>query len=191
MSLPVARIRNAVDLPLRTADGFATVATAYTFDRLVDGREHLALQLGEPCDAVPLVRLHSECLTGDVLGSARCDCGPQLDEALRRIHEAGGLVLCQDESSAYFDGMPRSARDTGVVDFVLPPAQMHGVLLDHVRAPDARRKLGDRLLPGRSYGLTSALRFLQEAYGIDFTHYKPSTVVRRIERRQPFAIVFE
>ena len=75
------------------ADGFATVATAYTFDRLVDCREHLALQLGEPRDAVPLVRLHSECLTGDVLGSQRCDCGPQLREALERLTAVGGYLL--------------------------------------------------------------------------------------------------
>ena len=94
--LPVARVRNAVDLPLRAADGFATVATAYTFDRLVDGREHLALRLGdlpEPDDEIPLVRLHSECLTGDVLGSQRCDCGPQLREALERLTAVGGYLL--------------------------------------------------------------------------------------------------
>ncbi|MET9323165.1 GTP cyclohydrolase II RibA [Streptomyces sp. NPDC003038] len=46
-----------------------------------------------PAAEAPLVRLHSECLTGDVLGSARCDCGPQLDEALRRIADHGGAVL--------------------------------------------------------------------------------------------------
>ena len=44
---------------------------------------------GEP----PLTRLHSECLTGDVLGSRRCDCGPQLDEALHRLADEGGLLL--------------------------------------------------------------------------------------------------
>jgi GTP cyclohydrolase II len=93
LDLPVARIRNTIDLPLWSADGFATVATAYTFDRLVDGREHLALQLGELGDAVPLVRLHSECLTGDVLGSQRCDCGPQLREALERLTVGGGYLL--------------------------------------------------------------------------------------------------
>jgi two-component system CheB/CheR fusion protein len=126
-----------------------------------------------------LARDVGEHAIGIVLSGAGSDGA----RGIRDIHEAGGLVLCQDESSAYFDGMPRSARDTGVVDFVLPPAQMHGVLLDHVRAPDERRKADERILPGRPYGLTSALRFLQDAYGIDFTHYKPSTVVRRIERR--------
>ncbi len=83
-------------LPLRGADGFATVATAYTFDRLVDGREHLALRLGDPEEPdaeVPLVRLHSECLTGDVLGSQRCDCGPQLRESIERLTAAGGYLL--------------------------------------------------------------------------------------------------
>lgn len=97
--LPAARIRSELTLPLRYADGFATVVRAYTFDGLVDGREHLALRLGDigtgphAGDAVPLVRLHSECLTGDVLGSQRCDCGPQLREAVERLTEAGGYLL--------------------------------------------------------------------------------------------------
>jgi 3,4-dihydroxy 2-butanone 4-phosphate synthase/GTP cyclohydrolase II len=60
-----------------------------------DGRTHVALVKGEPRgrDDV-LVRVHSECFTGDVLGSVRCDCGVQLDEAMRRIEEAGeGVVV--------------------------------------------------------------------------------------------------
>jgi 3,4-dihydroxy 2-butanone 4-phosphate synthase/GTP cyclohydrolase II len=60
-----------------------------------DGRTHVALVKGEPQgrDDV-LVRVHSECFTGDVLGSTRCDCGVQLDEAMRRIEEAGeGVVV--------------------------------------------------------------------------------------------------
>jgi len=53
-------------------------------------REHVALIIGEQrSDAAPLVRLHSECLTGDILGSLKCDCGPQLDAALHAMaHEA-------------------------------------------------------------------------------------------------------
>lgn len=53
-----------------------------------DLREHVALVIGRQCgDHVPLVRLHSECLTGDVLGSLKCDCGPQLDAALAAMAE--------------------------------------------------------------------------------------------------------
>ncbi len=55
--------------------------------------EHVALLIGEPNGEPPLVRLHSECLTGDVLGSLKCDCGPQLDAALRLIAESGWGVL--------------------------------------------------------------------------------------------------
>ncbi len=59
-----------------------------------DSKEHVALSLGQwsPDDAV-LCRLHSECLTGDVLGSLRCDCGQQLEAALSRIAAAGQGVL--------------------------------------------------------------------------------------------------
>ncbi|WP_312856427.1 GTP cyclohydrolase II [Nocardioides pelophilus] len=96
-----ASIRAELTVPLR-ADGWATVARVFTFDGLVDGREHLAIGLGSYAAAVhgvppdgdaPLVRLHSECLTGDVLGSERCDCGPQLREAMVRITEVGGYLL--------------------------------------------------------------------------------------------------
>jgi len=58
-----------------------------------DGQEHVALVVGAFGGKPPLVRLHSECLTGDVFGSLKCDCGPQLREALRIIGEAGGGVL--------------------------------------------------------------------------------------------------
>jgi GTP cyclohydrolase II len=58
-----------------------------------DGQEHVALIVGAFGGKPPLVRLHSECLTGDVFGSLKCDCGPQLKEALRLIGTAGGGVL--------------------------------------------------------------------------------------------------
>lgn len=59
-----------------------------------DGHTHLALFMGDVDDDAPvLARVHSECLTGEVFGSTRCDCGPQLDEAMRRIAEAGRGVL--------------------------------------------------------------------------------------------------
>jgi GTP cyclohydrolase II len=58
-----------------------------------DGQDHIALIIGAFGGEPPLVRLHSECLTGDVFGSLKCDCGPQLHEALRIIGEAGGGIL--------------------------------------------------------------------------------------------------
>jgi len=91
---PRAQIRTRVTVPLRFSDGYATVAQVVTFTGLADGKEHLAFGLGDFAGApLPLVRAHSECLTGDVFGSARCDCGPQLREAAQRITETGGWLL--------------------------------------------------------------------------------------------------
>ena len=72
--------------------------TAFGYRITVDGSEHIALVHGDPeslRDGAPvLTRVHSECLTGDVFGSHRCDCGPQLEEALERVVEEGrGVVI--------------------------------------------------------------------------------------------------
>jgi GTP cyclohydrolase II len=94
MSVREATIRNEVRLPVRTPDGRVAVGRLVSFDGLVDGREHVALALGDTDGpGVPLVRLHSECLTGDVLGSRRCDCGPQLDDSLDMLASRGGYLL--------------------------------------------------------------------------------------------------
>ena len=101
-SVSAAAVRTQVTVPLRFTDGYATTACVFTFDGLADGKEHLALGLGgwrrsleraANGAAPPLVRPHSECLTGDVFGSQRCDCGPQLREAVERITDAGGFLL--------------------------------------------------------------------------------------------------
>ena len=93
-AVKAAAIRRRIRVPLRFADGYSTTATVVTFTDLSDARQHVALELGRPAAArLPLVRLHSECLTGDVFGSQRCDCGPQLREAVERITNRGGYVL--------------------------------------------------------------------------------------------------
>ena len=83
------RIVSRASLPTR----FAEVAEIVAFRALANGAEHVALLIGEPTGAPPLVRLHSECLTGDVFGSLKCDCGPQLDDALSAIAASGWGIL--------------------------------------------------------------------------------------------------
>ena len=61
--------------------------------RTPEGDEHVALLIGQPDGRLPLVRLHSECLTGDVFGSLKCDCGPQLRAAIAAIREQGWGIL--------------------------------------------------------------------------------------------------
>ncbi|WP_329376725.1 GTP cyclohydrolase II [Streptomyces sp. NBC_01351] len=83
-----------MSVPLEVAGGEFALTEIITFDGLDDGREHLVVVFGDALDQpVPIVRLHSECLTGDVLGSSRCDCGPQLQEAIALMCERGGILL--------------------------------------------------------------------------------------------------
>ncbi|MFI7546869.1 bifunctional 3,4-dihydroxy-2-butanone-4-phosphate synthase/GTP cyclohydrolase II [Actinoplanes sp. NPDC049599] len=87
-----SQVERVVETRLPTEHGDFT-AVGYRTD--VAGAEHVALVFGDLGDGEDvLVRVHSECLTGDVFGSVRCDCGPQLDNALDRVAEAGrGVVL--------------------------------------------------------------------------------------------------
>ena len=69
--------------------------TLYALEKTSDNKEHVALGMGDlSCEEPLLVRVHSECLTGDAFASLRCDCGPQLDSALEKIAENGrGMVV--------------------------------------------------------------------------------------------------
>jgi len=86
-------VRRAVEVPLPTQYGGEFVAIAFQND--VDQFEHLALVKGDVSGDEPvLVRVHSECMTGDVFGSCRCDCGDQLHSAMAMIEEEGrGVIL--------------------------------------------------------------------------------------------------
>lgn len=88
--LPRASVREAVSIHLaRFGEAIFRV-----FDGLADGRtDHVALDFKPVPGQVPLVRVHSECATGDIFGSLRCDCGPQLTEALCRCSREGGIIL--------------------------------------------------------------------------------------------------
>lgn len=69
-------------------------AELLSFNGLESGKEHIALIFKDVDKAlVPLVRMHSECLTGDVFHSSRCDCGEQLDETIDKMAERGGIIL--------------------------------------------------------------------------------------------------
>lgn len=115
---PAATVRTHLRVPLRFADGYATTARLFTFNGLVDGREHLALGLGDRAGdfapdghrgSAPLVRPHSECLTGDVFGSERCDCGAQMKPG-RQTHRRRRWVPAVPAAGRARDRPVRQAR---------------------------------------------------------------------------------
>lgn len=84
-------IQRVAEASLPTRHGYFKIVG---YEHKITGEEHIALVKGNIIgDESVLVRIHSECLTGDVLGSARCDCGDQLDEAMKRIREEGKGVI--------------------------------------------------------------------------------------------------
>jgi two-component system CheB/CheR fusion protein len=103
---------------------------------------------------------------------------------LRAINGEGGMTIAQSPDTAGYDGMPRSAIATGLVDYVLPPKEMPEQLLDYAsrafeRAPRPARAAAS----GAVDLLPQVLHLLRDRSGHDFTHYKTNTLRRRIERR--------
>ncbi len=150
----------------------------HMYRSVVDNAHHLALVKGEINPEQPtLVRVHSECLTGDVFGSMRCDCGPQLQTALKQIEEAGSGVLVY---------MRQEGRGIGL------PAKIHAYKLQEqgLDTVEANEKLG---FPAelREYGIGAQIladlgvhkmRFLTnnpkkviglEAYGLEIVEIVP------------------
>ncbi len=107
---------------------------------------------------------------------------------LREVHAAGGLTICQPPETAKFGGMPRSALDSGMVDLVLPPHQIPLALLKHANLVPPDQEPGRGAIPSaptEEVGpLERIFHLLHRECSIDFSNYKPTTVTRRIQRRQ-------
>lgn len=109
---------------------------------------------------------------------------------VKAVKEKGGLVIAQAPESAKFDGMPRSVINTGLADFVLSPEEIAEEILNFSTTPTLLRgKQGETTLTeedelfSEEETLSHIYAILKNASGIDFTYYKRSTILRRIERR--------
>ncbi|MCG9630854.1 MULTISPECIES: GTP cyclohydrolase II [Vibrio] len=89
----MAEVRARVDFKVGASSNID--AELLSFHGLKTDKEHVAVifKAADTTQDIPLVRMHSECLTGDVFHSSRCDCGEQLDETIRRMGESGGIIL--------------------------------------------------------------------------------------------------
>lgn len=107
--------------------------------------------------------------------------GSDGSRGIRDVRQAGGLVVCETEETAKFDGMPMAAQESGVVDLVLRPEMIPEALIHH-----ARRDHSESTSPPEDSltdGIDLVFKLLHAEYGIDFSYYKSSTVGRRIQRR--------
>jgi two-component system CheB/CheR fusion protein len=105
---------------------------------------------------------------------------------LKEIKAAGGITFAQDEESAEYNGMPHSAIAAGVVDFVMPPAQIAAQLVYLRQHPYLANKNAGAISEEQGEAgdeLSKIFSLLRQQTGNDFTYYKPSTIQRRIKRR--------
>jgi len=107
-------------------------------------------------------------------------------EGCRAIKAAGGITFAQDEESAKYDGMPRSAIDAGYVDFILPPKEIARELAGISQHPYVTRELSspkDEFQGMVGADLDALFALLRDSSGVDFANYKHTTLQRRIRRR--------
>ncbi|MEH1947715.1 MAG: chemotaxis protein CheB [Nostoc sp.] len=105
---------------------------------------------------------------------------------LKAIKAAGGVTFAQCEDTAKFDSMPNTAVATGNVDFVLPPQKIAEELVNLSRNPfiaDSLPPIAVEMLPEQGDALATIFVLLRSQTGVDFSHYKPNTLDRRIQRR--------
>ncbi|HXU69999.1 MAG TPA: chemotaxis protein CheB [Polyangia bacterium] len=117
------------------------------------------------------------------VGIVLSGAGSDGSRGVREIHDAGGLIICQTPESARFQSMPLSAQQSNVVDLFLKPEEMPAALVRYASDRERRNDPPNERPVPRSAAMEDILQLLRAEYGIDFAHYKPSTVMRRIERR--------
>lgn len=109
--------------------------------------------------------------------------GSDGSRGVQHVHDGGGLVLAQEPESAQFDGMPRAAASTSVVDVTVPPETMHEVLVSYVEGALSPKQLAEQEVPPTSESVDRVFELLRNDFELDFSHYRPTTVGRRLHRR--------
>jgi two-component system CheB/CheR fusion protein len=102
---------------------------------------------------------------------------------VKAIKEHGGLVMVQDYKDAKFDGMPKSAMSTGLVDYILEGAQMSEALVKFIKHPLVKQASKEEPKTKAETDFVKILSIVRTKVGEDFSYYKPKTIIRRIERR--------
>ncbi len=162
---------------------------------VADGALHLLPRPTDSSKYVPidfLFRALADAAGERAIGVVLSGTGSDGAAGIREIKAVGGITIAQDPTTAKYDGMPRAAIATGMVDLVLPPKRIAAELVEIARHPYLRRSDGavgarhasDDEPPALAEDhLQRVFTLLREATGVDFRHYKLPTIERRLQRR--------
>ncbi len=186
VSIPVSQVTDG----MRVEKGHVYVIPANTDMEIQDGDLRLSARIMTRSQHMPidhffqsLAEERGHRAIGIILSGTASDG----TEGCRAIKAAGGITFAQDEQSAKFTGMPRSAVASGCIDFVMKPSEIAKELVRLVRHPylvaaePEEEATGTGLAPGRD--MDELMRMVADASGVDFSHYKQTTLHRRIQRR--------
>ncbi|MFO0760236.1 MAG: chemotaxis protein CheB [Byssovorax sp.] len=196
-SMMVELLSKCTRMPVQRADDGMVVEPDHVY--LIPPKKNLEIQRGQ-LRLTDKIQLAAPNLPIDIffrslaaergeraIGVVLSGTGSDGMRGLRAIHEVGGLTLAQEPGSARFDGMPRSALATGVIDYVSAPEAMPAQLERFV----SMRASGTPIPPPETVtpaeGLGAVLATVQRASGVDFSGYKIGTIFRRTERRMRVA----
>ncbi len=120
----------------------------------------------------------------NAIGIILSGTGSDGTKGIKTIKEVGGMVIAQDLKSCKFDGMPKSAMSTNMVDYVLLPEEMPDVIMNYINSPSIHKQLAQKLQANEAIDDLTKLTLILRTYsGIDFSSYKENTIIRRIDRR--------
>lgn len=153
------------------------------FHRRLLLQEHLrSKQLNLPIDI--FFRSLAKDVEKDAVGIILSGTGSDGTLGIRAIKSNGGIAMVQDVRSSKFDGMPKSSIATGIVDVILPPAELAQRLVEYFQHPLSHSSLNVvEVIEHDGTHLSKIIEILRNRYDVDFSLYKESTIIRRIEKR--------
>jgi two-component system CheB/CheR fusion protein len=126
----------------------------------------------------------ADCQADKSIGIILSGTGTDGTLGLKAIKEAGGIAIVQEETQARYSNMPKSAIDSGIVDYILPVEKMPAELIKYIKHPymGGPKKISTAKKKSENH-IQKILMLIRSATGHDFSHYKQNTIHRRIERR--------
>lgn len=180
-SLPIVDIEEGVEI---CADTIFMIRPGTTIELV--GRTFTVTDRDRDAISRPVDGLFDSLATsfgGNSIGIILSGTGSDGSDGVKAIREAGGITIAESPKTAQFDGMPRNAIATDCIDFIVPCQSIGTWLIKQFKTPRERQAPAKDLDEQELSGIKLIFSLLTKRHEIDFSHYKPNTVARRIERR--------